>query len=85
MQTPGKALSYGSKAFAASRVAFAYNDASMRFRAFDAYGKALRELQKALWDPKRMYRDETLLATRALVTFEASFCLAPAHVAIYPC
>ena len=44
----------------------------MRLRAFDAYGRALRELQKALWDPARMYRDETLAAARTLVLFEVS-------------
>lgn len=70
MQDPGNALLHGANAFAASRLAFVNNDENMKLRAFDAYGKALRELQKALWDPNAMYRDETLAATRALVIFE---------------
>ncbi|KAL9063061.1 MAG: hypothetical protein Q9157_008446 [Trypethelium eluteriae] len=70
MEDPGDTLRHAAKALAASRVAFVYNDPNMKLRAYDAYGKALRELQKALWDPNAMYRDETLAAARALVAFE---------------
>ncbi|KAL9091494.1 MAG: hypothetical protein Q9165_004880 [Trypethelium subeluteriae] len=70
MQDPEDTLRYAAKALAASRVAFVYDDPNMKLRAYDAYGKALRELQKALWDPNAMYRDETLAAARALVAFE---------------
>lgn len=70
IQGPGITLRYAIKAAAASRIAFVNNDENMRLRAFDAYGKALRELQKALWDPVAMYHDETLAAARALVFFE---------------
>ena len=72
LPSPGDALRYASRALAGSRVAFAYQDASMRLHAFDTYGRALRELQKALWDPNAMYQDQTLAAARALVMFEVS-------------
>jgi hypothetical protein len=72
IQNPSLVLSYATKAIAASRVAFAYGDANLRLRAFDAYGRALQELQKALFDPNLMYRDDTLAAARSLVTFEVA-------------
>lgn len=34
------------------------------------YGKALWELQRALWDERLVYRDETLAASHALVLYE---------------
>ena len=38
------------------------------------YVEALWELQKALWDPKLMYRDETLAACMALWMYEVMEC-----------
>ena len=34
------------------------------------YGQALWELQKALWDKRLMYKDETLAACNALILYE---------------
>ena len=34
------------------------------------YGQALWELQKALWDERLMYKDETLAACNALLLYE---------------
>ncbi|KAI9704695.1 MAG: hypothetical protein M1820_005443 [Bogoriella megaspora] len=67
---PPNVLRYSTKALAASRLAFANRDSEMRMRAFDAYGRALRELQRSLYDPNAMYNDTTLAAARCLVTFE---------------
>jgi Fungal specific transcription factor domain len=38
------------------------------------YGQGLRELQKALWDPRLMYKDETLAACMALFMYEFIEC-----------
>lgn len=38
------------------------------------YGEGLSELQKALWDPNLMYRDETLAACMALWMYEVMEC-----------
>jgi hypothetical protein len=38
------------------------------------YGHSLRELQKALWDPKLMYKDETLAACLMLMMYEIMEC-----------
>jgi hypothetical protein len=38
------------------------------------YTQALWELQKALWNPKLMYRDETLAACMALIIYELLEC-----------
>ncbi|KAL8692937.1 MAG: hypothetical protein Q9218_002139 [Villophora microphyllina] len=40
------------------------------------YGQALRELQRALWDPRLMCLDETLAACSALVLYELLECTA---------
>jgi len=38
------------------------------------YTKGLIELQRALWDPKLMYKDETLAACMSLVLYEVLEC-----------
>jgi hypothetical protein len=38
------------------------------------YVNGLWELQKALWDPKLMYKDDTLAACMALIMYEISEC-----------
>lgn len=45
------------------------------------YTEGLYELQKALWDPKLMYRDETLAACMALAYYELVECPAEAKYA----
>jgi hypothetical protein len=38
------------------------------------YVSGLWELQKALWDPELMYKDDTLAACMALITYKVSEC-----------
>ena len=42
--------------------------------SLEYYTQSLWELQKALWDPKQMYRDETLAACRILGLYELVEC-----------
>jgi hypothetical protein len=46
------------------------NNVRLRASSLELYGKALCELQRALWNKKRMYRDETLAATMILRMYE---------------
>jgi len=51
------------------------NDDSVLVReSLNLYAQGLVELQKALWDPELMYRDETLGACMALAMYEMIEC-----------
>lgn len=49
-------------------------DQSLVHESLKFYTQGLFELQKALWDPKLMHRDETIAACMALVFYEAVEC-----------
>lgn len=50
------------------------NDQNLILESRRIYGQGLKDLQRALWNPKLMYKDETLAACMALGIYEyASF------------
>ena len=51
-----------------------FNDESLLQESLVFYTKGLQQLQKALWDPELMYRDETLGACVALSLYEVVEC-----------
>lgn len=51
-----------------------HDDLGLVKESLKYYGQGLRELQKALWDPKLMYKNETLAACMALFTYEIIEC-----------
>lgn len=50
------------------------NDLNLVRESLKFYTQGLSELQKALWDPKLMYRDETLVACMLLIIYEVAEC-----------
>ena len=66
MSTDETALNLAFLAVSAARVARDHNDRGLLQESLKIYGKALRDLQSALWDPKRMYSDGTLVACMLL-------------------
>lgn len=67
------ALHLAFLAFSASRLGRANNDDRMVQESRKIYGRALRDLQSALWDSRRMYSEETLLACMLLGQYEVSY------------
>lgn len=51
-----------------------HNNEVLLHESLKFYVKGLWELQKALWDPKLMYRDETLASCMALIMYEVVEC-----------
>lgn len=73
MPAQDSALNLAFLALSAARVGRDNNDMRLVQESLKIYGKALRDLQSALWDPKRMYSDETLVACMLLGQYEVSF------------
>ena len=69
-QEEESALNLAFLALSVSRVGRENKDSRLVQEALKIYGKALRELQAALWDSKRMHTDEILLACMMLGLFE---------------
>jgi hypothetical protein len=71
-QMPGDetALNLAFLAVSAARVGRDHKDRRLVEESLKIYGKALRDLQSALYDPKRMYSDETLVACMLLNLYE---------------
>jgi hypothetical protein len=65
-----KALELAFLALSASRVGHDSKDSRMAQESLKIYGKALRDLQCALWDPSRMHSDEVLMACMFLGLYE---------------
>lgn len=51
-----------------------HNDPSLVHESLKFYVQGLWELQKALWDERQMYRDETVAASMCLVVYEVLEC-----------
>lgn len=51
-----------------------YNDKGLLFKSKELYASGLGELQRDLWNPKSMYRDETLAACMSLALYELMEC-----------
>ena len=74
LTNPAIALDIALTAFCAASVGRARNDQILVFESLRYYTKGLYHLQKALWDPKLMYRDETLGAALSLAMYEILEC-----------
>ncbi|ETN40476.1 uncharacterized protein HMPREF1541_04753 [Cyphellophora europaea CBS 101466] len=57
-----------------SKAASVHHDANLRLQSLEHYTTGLWELQKALWSPDEMYRDETLAACLLLAVYELIEC-----------
>lgn len=68
------ALETSILAFCIARLGRLRDDRSLVHESLKFYSQGLFELQKALWDPKLMHRDETVAACMALVFYEATEC-----------
>lgn len=71
---PTDALEASSLALATSRLGRSNNDPVLLRESLRLYTLGIRQLQKALWDPTLMYRDETLAACMALAMYEITEC-----------
>jgi hypothetical protein len=69
-----KALEASILAVSIANLGRQHNDTGLVRESLKFYGQGLWELQKALWDPKLMYRDETLAACMMLFTYELIEC-----------
>jgi hypothetical protein len=65
-----KALDTAILALSTARLGRSNNDQRLILESRRLYGEGLKDLQRALWDPKLMYRDETLAACMALGIYE---------------
>lgn len=68
------ALEASVLAMSTAKVGRLNNDPVLVKASLHSYVEGLGELQKALWDPKLMYRDETLAACMALWMYEVIEC-----------
>lgn len=67
---PSNPLSSALSAVCMARIGRLQEDQRSTMESRVLYGKALSELQLALWDKTRMFRDDTLAASIALETYE---------------
>jgi hypothetical protein len=68
------ALEAAVLAMSTAKIGRLNNDPVLVKASLKSYVEGLWELQKALWDPKLMYRDETLAACMALWMYEVMEC-----------
>lgn len=71
---PTKALEVAIMAISTARLGRLNADPFMIREGLRLYTLGLSEVQKALWDPELMYKDETLAASMALAMYELSEC-----------
>lgn len=74
LASPTEALETSTLALATSKLGRLNNDPILIRESLRLYTFALRQLQKALWNPGLMYRDETLAACMALAMYEMMEC-----------
>lgn len=65
-----EALDNSLSALALTRIGRKLGDWHLLAQGLAFHGRALRELQKALWDPELAARDETLAAVKTLALYE---------------
>lgn len=71
-QKSTETLDLSIKALAFTRLGWLQHDTALATRGSMLYGRALRELQRSLWDEPTMWLDETLAAAYALSVYEVS-------------
>lgn len=69
-----KALESSVMAVCTARIGRDHDDMALVNESLNLYSLGLRELQKALWNPKLMYNDEILAACMALSMYEVVEC-----------
>lgn len=74
LPSPTRALEVAVMALSTARLGRVKNDPSMMTESLQLYTLGLSEIQKALWNPALMYKDETLAASMALAMYELSEC-----------
>ena len=72
LQNPGEALQMSLKAMSMTRLGRLYKDDRLAFQGATWYGKALRQLRRALKSETGVYLDETLAAGFLLALYEVS-------------
>ncbi|EXJ80167.1 hypothetical protein A1O1_08309 [Capronia coronata CBS 617.96] len=68
------ALEVSMMALCVAKLSDVYHDPTLRYESLRLYHRGIHQLQKALWDPKLMYHEQTLAACIALATYEMSQC-----------
>ena len=63
-------LQYAFRALSLNRIGRLSNDGRLITNSLNAYGKALKYLQKALWDPIQMWDDQTFVAAKIMFLYE---------------
>jgi hypothetical protein len=81
MRTPS--LEASMSAISASVIGRMHNDHALVKESLKLYTIALHELQKALWNPKLMYDEETLAACLCLSLYEVIECPGDGYQAYY--
>lgn len=74
LPTPTKALEISTLALCTAKLGRENDDPVFVKESLCLYTQGLCEMQKALWDPQLMYRDETLGACMALAMYELHEC-----------
>ena len=69
-----KALDVSTMAFCMASLGRRHEDLVMLKDSLSLYVQGLHEVQRALWDPQLIYRDETLAACMALAIYEQLEC-----------
>jgi Fungal specific transcription factor domain len=80
MPNIGKPLEFAALAMATAKFGRDYSDDRYLNASLQLYGQGLKHIQLALWDPERMYSDETLGACMLLTMFEVVECPTQAGV-----
>ena len=71
---PTKALDISTMAFCMASLGRRNDDLVMLKNSLGLYVRGFHEVQRALWDPQLIYRDETLAACMALAIYEQFEC-----------
>jgi Fungal specific transcription factor domain len=74
MPNPSRALNISVLAFCTAKLSRISKDPTLAKDSSRLYGGGLRELQRALWDPKQMYKDDTLGACVLMALYEIYEC-----------
>jgi hypothetical protein len=69
-----KALEASLLAIATAKLGRVSENGVLLHESLKFYGNGMWELQQALWNPKSMYKDDTLAACFAMVTYEVIEC-----------
>jgi hypothetical protein len=74
MPAPTQALETSAFALCTARLGRQSNDQDLIQHSLNLYTQGLNQLQRALWDPRMMYKDETLGACMLLAMYELVEC-----------